>query len=366
MKTSHVEKKVTFVELFFDLVFVFSLTQVVSLLHHSLDWGAAARTALVFWLVWWAWTQYTWALNAADGSRPGIQIGVLLATATAFLMAVAVPEAFGDRSAWFALTYVLVRGIGLGLYRQAAAELPGLGPALRTFTLASLGGLIAVLAGGFAGGAAQIWLWALAIALDLLAAGMGGRLEGWNLIAGHFAERHGGFVIIALGETLIIAASGVADTGWSGELIVVAVLAVAATCALWWSYFRHAAGELEAGLAAAHGAEKSKMARDAYSVVHYVMLLGVIGFAAGLEEAIAHPSDPLHPPAALALGLGIGLFTVGMAAAIRRANGVFDFKRLIVGTATAAAIAFVQVDVPVSLAIAIAGLALIGVLEEKR
>jgi low temperature requirement protein LtrA len=95
------------------------------------------------------------------------------------------------------------------------------------------------------------------------------------------------------------------------------------------------------------------------------MLLGVIGFAAGLEEAVTHPSSPLAPPAALALGFGIGLFVVGMAAAIRRTNGVFDFKRLIVGTVIAAVIALVRVDVSVSLAAAILGLTLIGFMERE-
>ena len=358
-------KAVTFVELFFDLVFVFSVTQVVALLHHGLSWTNLGQAVLVFWLVWWAWTQYTWALNAADTSRAGTQIGVLVATAIAFMMAVAVPEAFGGRAAWFAGTYVTVRAIGLFLYRQAAAELPGLGSALRAFTLSSLGGLAAVLAGALIGGAAQYWLWGLAIVLDIFAAEVGGRLEGWQLKPDHFAERHGLFVIIALGETLIVAANSVAGEGWSGTLVRVAVLAVAATCGLWWTYFHTAAHRLEAGFASERGALRAGLGRDAYSLVHFVMLLGVILYAAAIEEAVIHPGEALEPAGALAFGAGILFFVIGMAAALRRAGARVHPARLFLGLTTAGVVATLRVEVWLSLALAVVGLVLIGYFERE-
>ena len=113
-------QRVTFVELFFDLVFVFAVTQVVGLLHEGLDWGAVGRAILVFWFVWWAWTQFTWALNAADTTHHHVVLRTLLATAVAFFMAVALPSAFGERALWFAAPYVLVRGLGLTLYGRVA------------------------------------------------------------------------------------------------------------------------------------------------------------------------------------------------------------------------------------------------------
>ena len=116
------DQSVTFVELFFDLVFVFSVTQVVGLLHGGLDWTVVGQAILVFWLVWWAWSQFTWALNAADTTHPFVQLGTLLATAVAFFMAVALPDAFGERALWFAVAYVLVRVIGLVLYAWVASE----------------------------------------------------------------------------------------------------------------------------------------------------------------------------------------------------------------------------------------------------
>lgn len=148
--------------------------------------------------------------------------------------------------------------------------------AVRTFALVSLGGLAAVLAGGLVGGSALPWLWGLAILLDVVAAITGGQAEGWNLHPEHFAERHGLFVIIALGETLIVAASGVTGAVWTGELMAVAGLAVAITCGLWWSYFTRAQPALEHAMASRRGAEQSKLARDAFSLLHFLILCGVI------------------------------------------------------------------------------------------
>ena len=200
------EQSVTFVELFFDLVFVFSVTQVASLLHHQLDWTGLGQAVLVFWLVWWGWTQFTWALNAADTTHVTVELATLLATGVAFFMAVAIPRSFGGDAIGFALPYVLVRLIGLGLYARVAwAADPSQHAAVRTFALMSIGGLAAVMAGAIVGGNTLYWLWGLAILLDIIAAMVAGRAEAWNLHPDHFGERHGLFVIIALGESLIVA-----------------------------------------------------------------------------------------------------------------------------------------------------------------
>ena len=180
------DQNVTFVELFFDLVFVFSVTQVVSLLHGGLSWLVVGQVILVFWLVWWAWTQFTWTLNAANTTHPLIQLGTLLATAVAFFMAVALPNAFQERALWFAVTYVLVRAIGLAIQARVASEDPTQRAAVRTWIVVSLGGLAAVLLGALMGGVAQFWLWVAVIFLDFVAAAIGGRLEGWNLHPDHF------------------------------------------------------------------------------------------------------------------------------------------------------------------------------------
>jgi low temperature requirement protein LtrA len=133
--TTDEDQQVTFIELFFDLVFVYAVTQLVALLHHKLSWAGAGRAVLVFWLVWWAWTQFTWALNSADTTHPGVELSVLLATAVAFLMAVVLPDAFTDGGAWFAVTYVTVRVLGLAVYGRVAWDDPAKRAALRRFAL---------------------------------------------------------------------------------------------------------------------------------------------------------------------------------------------------------------------------------------
>ena len=360
------DQKVTFVELFFDLVFVFSVTQVVKLLHDGFNGIAIAQAVLVFWLVWWAWSQFTWSLNSADTTHPIVQFGVLAATGVAFFMAVAVPEAYGDRSLWFAATYVLVRAIGMILFYMLVRETPTLRRPLRTWIGLSSGGLLAVLIGGVIGGSVQYWLWGLAILLDLVAAGVSARAAEWDIHPEHFAERHGLFVIIALGETLIIAGSGMTDLVWTGELLAVAVLLVAVTCGLWWSYFPRAMPALEHALAARQGSERSTIARDSYTLIHFLMLAGVVAYAAAIEEVIAHAASAISSTAAVALALGISLFIGGMAAALWRATGTLPKKRLaVVVVAGVAIVAAADSSAVIVLGIAFAATIPIAVLERR-
>ena len=362
--TSPEDQSATFVELFFDLVFVFAVTQVVGLLHDGLTWASAARAVLVFWLVWWAWTQFTWTLNAADTTHSWIELGTLLATAAAFFMAISVPEAFGERALWFAATYVLVRVIGLAFQIWVAWADTSQRAGVRRFALVSLGGLTAVLAGGLAGGAALYVFWALAILLDLAAAAAGGQSEDWNIHPEHFAERHGLFVIIALGETLIIAAGGVAGTVWTSEVIVVAALTVGVTCALWWSYFPHVKPALEHALSSKSGAGRSTLARDAFSLLHFPMLCGVIIYAFATEEIVAHPEEVLGGSVRLALALGLALFVGGLGVAMGRATGHVLLPRLLlVGGMAAVILTLPNLSPTVALAVALGGLVLIALLE---
>ena len=360
------DQSVTFVELFFDLVFVFSVTQVVGLLHHELNGTGVLQAVLVFWLVWWAWTQFTWALNAADTTHHLVELGALVATAVAFFMAVALPDAFQSRALWFAIPYVLVRVVGLALYIWVASADPSQQAAVRTFAVVSIGGLVAVLIGGFTGGPLQYWFWALTILLDIIAAMVGGQTEGWNLHPDHFGERHGLFVIIALGETLIVAAGVVTGVPWTGDLIIVAVLAVAITCGLWWSYFPRAKPQLDHAMESSRGVAQSMMARDVFSLIHFPMLCGVIGYAVAIEEAVAHPGRPLPFEGRLALAIGLALFVGGMAVAVWRATRRLLLPRLILILGTAGLVMAVTGIAPLwTLAIALLGVVVISALEQQ-
>lgn len=323
------DQAVSFAELFFDLVFVFCVTQVVHLLHGSFDGLHIGRAILVFWLIWWAWTQFTWALNAADTEHSWIQQGTLLATAFAFFMAVAVPQAFSGGAWWFAITYVAVRSIGLLIYLWVAWSNASMRAAVKTFGAVSIAGLIAVLIGGLTGGIAQYWFWGLAIFLDVLAATIGANSEGWNLHPRHFAERHGLFVIIALGETLIVAASAVAEESWDQSLLLISALAVCITSALWWLYFYRIKGRLEHAMARQTGAAQSSMARDMFSLFHFPLICGLIVYAYAIEEAMMHPDEPLTLEGRLALGSGIFLYAMSIVLAYWRGTKKFLVPRTV-------------------------------------
>lgn len=326
------DQAVSFAELFFDLVFVFCVTQVVHLLHGSFDWLHIGRAILVFWLIWWAWTQFTWALNAADTEHSWVQQGTLLATAFAFFMAVAVPQAFSGGAWWFAITYVAVRSIGLLVYLWVAWSNASMRAAVKTFGAISIAGLIAVLIGGLAGGIAQYWFWGLAIFLDVLAATIGANSEGWNLHPRHFAERHGLFVIIALGETLIVAASAVAEESWDQSLLLISALAVCITSALWWLYFYRIKDRLEHAMARQTGAAQSSMARDMFSLFHFPLICGLIVYAYAIEEAMMHPATPLTFEGRLAFGTGIFLFSMSIVLAYWRGTKKFLVPRAVMTT----------------------------------
>ncbi len=350
------DQRVTFVELFFDLVFVFCVTQIVQRLHGHVDLASAGAALLVFWLIWWAWTQFTWALNAANTDHPRVQLVTLLATATAFFMAVGVPQALGARSLWFAVPYVAVRVVGLLLYHWVASTDPLQRRAVRIFGTFSLGGLAAVLTGSLLGGAALYWCWGVAIVLDLVAAGVGGQLEGWNLHPEHFAERHGLIVIIALGETLIVAAAGLAEAPRTAPVIATGVLAVAVAGGLWWSYFPRVKPALEHALAAREGNARSSMGRDVFSVIHFPMLCGVIALAVATEDALAHPAAPFPPGVRAALASGAVLFVGGTGIAWWRATGALPLGRWLWVFGGAAAVVAVGGTPWVGLAIVLATL----------
>jgi low temperature requirement protein LtrA len=359
------DQRVTFVELFFDLVFVFAVTQVVKVFHHHPDFTGLAQAILVFWLVWWAWTQFAWAMNAADTTHGTVELAMLAATAIAFVMAASLPGAFQDRATWFAVPYVALRALGLFLYGSVAAAADSRQhAAVRLFTLASLTGLAAVLVGAWLGGAAQYTAWGTAIVLDVVAAAIAGRQEGWNLHPAHFAERHGLIVIIALGESLIVAASGAAGQR-SGRVITVALLAVAVTAGFWWTYFRRCKPRLDHAVETSEGTRQTKIARDVFSLIHFPLLCGVIAYAAVVEEALTHADQALSLLWRTALSAGLVLFLGGMALALWRGTGQLLWARVVLTLTSAAGVMVLPGTAMVSLGIALAGVTAIALMEEN-
>lgn len=361
-------QRVTFVELFFDLVFVFAVTEITSYLFHHLDGEGVVRTALVFWLVWWAWTQWTWALNPADTEHAIVRAGTLAATAFAFLMAVSVADAFEDDGGlWFAAPYVIIRVVGLALYSRVAVERDGQLDAVRGFALLSSLGLVAVLVGAFVDPDVRVWVWIGAVALDVFAASAAGRFESWHLHTEHFTERHGLFVIIALGESLIVSASLFVEADRSSELVIVGIGAVVVTCLMWWTYFGWFRGALERCMEERRGSRQSTFARDAYSFLHLPLIGGVVGVAVGFEAMLEHPGDALEDEVLLALGIGVALFLGAGVAAWLRAHRRVLWVRLL-APAALAVVLFAAADLKAGwiLIIVAVGLAIVIVAEAVR
>jgi low temperature requirement protein LtrA len=229
--------------------------------------------------------------------------------------------------------------------------------AVLRFASTSLSGLVLVVVGGVLGGDALYWAWGAAIVIDLIAANLATEAGGFNIDRDHFSERHGLFVIIALGESLIIAVAGVVGREWTTKL--------AFTFGLWWSYFAIAKDKLDALFEALSESAVGNVARDSFSMFHYPMLLGIIGVGAVVEEGIVHPEEPFHIETRVALAVGIALFVVGMGAAIKRAGGSWHIPRIIVSAIVAVAVVFVSdVDAYVTILIGLVGLIVIGFIEQ--
>jgi low temperature requirement protein LtrA len=356
---------VTFVELFFDLVFVFAVTQVTALTAHHLDAAGVARSGVLFWLIWWAWTQFTWTLSPADTQHPRVQALTLLATGLAFVMAASVSHAFAEQAFWFAIPYVLIRLIGVGLQVRIDHERAGEGVGISmAWVYTSVAGLVVVLAGAAASSSIRPWIWLSAIAVDVVAAGVSGKNAVWDLNAAHFSERHGLFVIIALGESLIVAGTAIAEEARTADLVLAAGAALVVACLLWWTYFGWLKEAMEEGFEAVAPERLGPTARDAYSLGHFPLICGIIGFAAAVEEIVVHPTDPASGAVVAALAVGIVLFVGSSAFAYWRTTGRLLLPRLAIIAVTAAVVALVASAAPVwPLAVVAAGLLAIVVVE---
>lgn len=315
-------------ELFFDLVYVFAITQIVAVILDDHSAAGFARAALLLALMWWTWSQYTWAANAVGTSRPSIRFAVLAAMGATLAMAVALPDAFTSAGAFFAATYFAVNLFGilvywLGLRHDAAHR-----SALLTYIPLAVTAPVLVLAGGFAGPGPRPWIWLLALGVDAVAALNAGR-GSFRVAPGHFAERHRLFVIIALGEAIVAVGLTAAGLDRDGMLVAALVASFLAAAALWWAYFDWLGDAAEHALAAAPAGSGGPVARDLYTFLHLPIVAGIVIAVVAAEETVAHPGDPLPGFAAFALVSGLGLFLLGCAAVAFRASRGFLVERVV-------------------------------------
>ena len=321
------EERVTPLELFFDLVFVLALTQCTALMAAHPTWTGLAQGLLVLGVLWWSWVGYAWLTSVVDPEEGAVRLVMFLAMAAFLVASMCVPEAFGSEALLFALAYGVVRVAHILLFVLASRGDPELRRAVLGLAVSTALGVGLLLLASATDGWVQGGLWALALALD-----MGGPLlidpVGWRLVPGHFAERHGLIVIIALGESIVAigaGAGGHVDVGVVGA----AVLGIVVAAALWWLYFDVVAPVSTRRLVEApEGAVRNRMARDSFSFLHLPMVAGIVLVALGMKKAIGHVGDPLHVVPTVALLGGAALYLLAHVAFRLRNVHTLNRRRL--------------------------------------
>jgi len=301
------EHRVTPLELFFDLVFVFAFTQVTALLLENESWIGLARGLLVLGVLWWAWASYAWLTNAVDADAGLVIAAVLAAMAAMFVAALAVPDAFGRHRVVFAVAFLIVLVMYLALFALAVKGEPDLLAAVLRNARPSMVGAALILVAAFVAGGIRPLLWLAALAVGLFG-GLFSSLSGWRVHPAHFAERHGLIVIIALDESLGAIGFGARDTGLTLAVIVAAVLGLAIAASFWLAYFDFAAVGAQRLLADRSGERQIAFARDVYSYLHLPMVAGIVLFAFAMRRTLADVHAELHWIPALALCGGCALY----------------------------------------------------------
>jgi low temperature requirement protein LtrA len=301
------EDRVTPLELFFDLVFVFSLTQVTGLVSDDPTWAGLAHGVLILGVLWWAWAAYAWLTNTVNPEEGFVRLAMFGAMTSMLIASLTVPNAFGDDAVIFAASYAAVRIAHLLLYALAGRGDRELLAAIVRLGYGTVIGAGLLFLAAFLDGARQTLVWALALAIDFAGAYVGGA-RGWRLSAGHFAERHGLVIIIALGESIVAVGVGAAGIEVDAGVVAAAILGMVVVIGLWWSYFDVVALVAERHLREATGRAQLAMARDSYSYLHFPMIAGIILFAVGIKKTLAHVDEHLATVPAVALTGGVALY----------------------------------------------------------
>jgi low temperature requirement protein LtrA len=320
------EQRVTPLELFFDLVVVFAITQVTSFLSHNPTWGGLLRGLLLLGMLWWAWSAYAWLTNTLDPEEGAVRLAVFAAIAAMLIVSLAAPGAFGRDGVIFGVAYLVVRVLQIALFAIAGRGDRDLFRAvLRIAPGAILGAGLLVVA-GFLTGPAQLWLWGAAVAVSYVVVLLG-HMRGWRISPAHFVERFGLIIIIALGESIVAIGVGAAGLPLDAGVIAAALLGITVAACLWWSYFDWVIFVAQAALAQATGASRAALARDAYSYLHLPMVAGIVLFAFGLQTTLHDANDPLRIVPAIGLCGGIALYLAGHIALRLRIGGSFGRGR---------------------------------------
>jgi low temperature requirement protein LtrA len=331
------EERVTPLELLFDLVFVLAITQCTALMAAEPTWTGLAKALAVLAVLWWCWGGYAWLTSVVDPEEGAVRLVIFGAMASLLVAALCVPGAFDDSALLFASAYGAVRVAHILLFVLASRDDPGLRYSVLTLAASTTLGVGLLATAAFTDGWLQGALWATALLLDISGPAFFG-VEGWKLVPGHFAERHGLIVIIAIGESIVaigVGVSGEVDAG----VVAAAIAGTVVAAGLWWLYFDVVALVAQRRLArATPGREQNSIARDAYSYLHYPMVAGIVLVALGMKKTLGDVGEPLKLVPAAALFGGTALYLLAHVAFRLRNVRTLSKRRLATAALLVAAI----------------------------
>ena len=335
-RAPHQHHRVTYVELFFDLVFVFAITQIShTLLAHFTPLGVL-QTTILFLAVWWVWIFTSWITNWLDPERTPVRVMLFALMILGLLLSTSIPKAFETRGLAFALAFVAMQvGRSAFTFWSIPKSEPGWRMNLLRITLWMTCSGVFWIAGGFAEGQARLALWIIAVVFEYCGPAMRFRLPGlgatplgdWEVEGGHMAERCALFIIIALGESVVVTGATFATTAWTATTISAFLVALLGSIAMWWVYFHLGA---EAGAEEISNSEETgKLARLAYTYLHLPIVAGIVVSAVGDELLLAHPDGHSDMKVMLSMIGGPLLFLVGTLLFKRSIRGIFQLSHLV-------------------------------------
>ncbi|HEY3259040.1 MAG TPA: low temperature requirement protein A [Pseudonocardiaceae bacterium] len=332
------DHRATTIELFFDLVYVFAVTQITGYMAHGHSAHGVLQGLLMLALLWGTWSSYTWLGNQARADEGLLRAGMVVAMAAMFVVALTIPEAWQDAPGGLngplvlVCAYLLVRCVHLTVYAVAATDDPGLRHQVAITWLPMMAGAALLVSGALLGGWTQTLLFAVALLVDWVGAYVASRHGNWRLHSPvHLTERHGLFIILAIGESVVAIGVGAADQPISAPLLFAAILGVAAAVCLWWLYFDMVSLAAEHRLVEVRGQARVDLAVEAYTFGHFPIVAGIVLAAVGVEGVLAHAgeSKPLGAFYALSLFGGVALYLAGQLLFKRRMHSALSLPRLV-------------------------------------
>jgi low temperature requirement protein LtrA len=320
------EKRVVPLELFFDLVFVFAVTQVTVLMSHKPTWEGLGQGMLVLIALWWCWGAYAWLTNYIASDEGVERLLIFVVMGALLIAALAVPHAFDDDALLFGLAYALARWMHIFIWAEANDDVD-IGQAIvRLARTAVPGPALLIVAGLVDDGTLRALLWIVGLSIDYAGPYVYG-VSGFRVSAGHFAERFSLIVIIALGESIVAIGAGVHDELDAG-IVAAAIFGLALSCALWWAYFDVVAVVAERRFRRMEPELRVRIARDSYSYIHLPMIAGIVLVALGVKKTTQDVDEPLKLVPTVALFGGVALYYAGHVGFRLRNLGTLNSIRL--------------------------------------